>query len=84
MRVGFKIVAIFMKYNVFSKENLMKVKLRYFILSLLTFVPLTSVAYAAAIARGKERNGTLEKSSSEKGQDGKEEDQDTDGNVSDY
>jgi hypothetical protein len=60
----------------------MKPKIRKLALAILTFFPITSVSFAAAIALGKERNGILEKSTSEKGKDEKGNDQDTDGNVS--
>ena len=60
----------------------MKFSLRHVVLAVLSFLPLTSVAQAAAIAKGRERNNDDRNAAADESKDSDGERKDTDGNIS--
>ncbi len=60
----------------------MKVSLRHFVLAVLSLLPLTSVAQAAAIAKGRERNNEDRNAAADENKESDGERKDTDGNIS--
>lgn len=60
----------------------MKFSIRHFVLAVLSFLPLTSIAQAAAIAKGRERNNDNRNAAADESKDNDDERKDTDGNIS--
>lgn len=60
----------------------MKRYLRHFILAILTSFPIASIANAAAIAKGRERNGELRSANANDEKEQENKGSETDGNTS--